>query len=99
MEHLPDPLATLRQIAGYLKPDGCLFFSTLLQPEKNLTMDWWYASPRNGHISIFTREALRRLCGAVGLGCFSLNGNLHLATAGRADWLQHLFRRREEAKA
>lgn len=98
LEHVPDPLATVRQIGGHLKPDGGLFFSTLLQPEKGMTMDWWYASPRNGHISIFTREALRRLCGEIGLRCFSLNNNLHLATAGRADWLRHLFRTKEDAK-
>jgi hypothetical protein len=30
-------------------------------------MQWWYAGPRNGHITLFTYKALARLFGAFGL--------------------------------
>ena len=32
-EHVPDPVATMRDITKRLKPESMLLFSTLLQPE------------------------------------------------------------------
>ena len=45
-------------------------------------LSWWYAGPRNGHISLFSREALRRLGQRFGLSYASLTPGTHLLTRG-----------------
>lgn len=60
---------------------GIFLFSTLLQPQniQELGAKWWYIIPRNGHISIFTQEALRKLCKRIdkNFNVFSFNEELH----------------------
>ena len=63
-EHVPDPIKLVTSIKSLLAPDGVIYFSTLLS-DGNLgygrRMDWWYAAPRNGHISLFSKLALQCL--------------------------------------
>ena len=63
MEHVPDPLGTVADMAGFLKAEGVIVFSTLLQPKNfdQIKLEWWYASPRNGHI--FFVQPLRAKAG------------------------------------
>ena len=60
LEHLPDPLAGIAAIADCVAEPGAVFYSTLTQPADfdNRGLSWWYVGPRNGHISIFTKQAL-----------------------------------------
>jgi 2-polyprenyl-6-hydroxyphenyl methylase/3-demethylubiquinone-9 3-methyltransferase len=60
MEHVPSPRETTAEMAGLMKDEGAILFSTLLQPEDILRegLGWWYAAPRNGHISLYTTAAL-----------------------------------------
>lgn len=43
-------------------------------------LDWWYVSPRNGHISIHSRTSLLLLTKSVGLDLFSANASMHFLT-------------------
>jgi 2-polyprenyl-6-hydroxyphenyl methylase/3-demethylubiquinone-9 3-methyltransferase len=72
MEHTPAPIETMRAISGFLDDAGCLIFSTGVQPPEieQQRANWWYVSPRNGHISIHTEQSLRRMAEAVDLEFF-----------------------------
>lgn len=70
-EHHPDPKALISSIKRLLKPGGKVYFSTLTNGED------WYVAPRNGHISIFTKESLNHLGGLVGLEYKQFNPGFH----------------------
>ncbi|MCP4800359.1 MAG: methyltransferase domain-containing protein, partial [bacterium] len=78
-EHVNDPFMTLQTICDVMSESGGLLFSTRIQPEimDRGELDWWYAGPRNGHISLHTRRSLRILLEKAGLKFVSLNDNLH----------------------
>lgn len=81
LEHLPDPLAGIGNIVEHVAEPGAVFYSTLTQPDDfhNLGLGWWYVGPRNGHVSIFTRQALAVAWGKFGYRTLSLNAGTHLA--------------------
>jgi len=73
LEHLPDPVGTMRHCVQLLKPDGILLIQTPRYPEgqrhEELVADGdrflEMLRPRD-HLHLFSREALRRLFGCVG---------------------------------
>jgi hypothetical protein len=81
IEHMPDPLAGAADIVSFLADDALLVVSTVTQPDDiaRQGMGWWYIGPRNGHISLHTRESLKRLFATLGVIVVSLNEGLHLA--------------------
>jgi len=81
LEHVSDPLATIGAIAARLADPGVVLFATLLQPEDidRLRLRWWYAGPRNGHISLFSRPALVKAWSLSGLRVVSLSEGVHVA--------------------
>ena len=42
-------------------------------------MAWWYIAPRNGHVSIFTKQALALAWARHGFKTAALNDGTHLA--------------------
>lgn len=94
MEHVPDPLQTVADIAGFLEAAGLVVFSTLLQPENfdQIKLKWWYASPRNGHISLFSRAAIEKAWASVGFRTASFNANLHMAFDAVPAFARHLVK-------
>lgn len=63
-EHHPKPLELFQEIMEYLNSDGVILFSTLVLSKhviKEGIENWWYCSPRNGHISFFSIESLAYL--------------------------------------
>ena len=80
IEHMPDPVRGAADLVSFLKDGGLLFVTTLVQPEDILRqrMHWWYAAARNGHVTLFTHEALARLFARFGLGVYSLSPSTHL---------------------
>jgi SAM-dependent methyltransferase len=81
LEHLPDPVAGIARIIECAAEPGAIFYSTLTQPEDfdQRGLSWWYVGPRNGHISIFTKQALAAAWGRHGYKTAALNDNVHLA--------------------
>jgi SAM-dependent methyltransferase len=63
-EHVADIKALMLDLQRLLSANGVILFSTALS-DGNIPDDqrltWWYASPRNGHISLFSKKSLLSL--------------------------------------
>lgn len=81
LEHSTNPKQTVEDIASLLSPSGVVFFSThTLGLEYAFEgLEWWYIGPRNGHVSIFSKESLRVLWDSVGFNVIHLTPNRHFA--------------------
>jgi 2-polyprenyl-6-hydroxyphenyl methylase/3-demethylubiquinone-9 3-methyltransferase len=92
MEHVPWPRVTAAAMAGLLKDEGAILFSTLVQPEEFARdgLAWWYAAPRNGHISLFSTAALALLFKPLGMKVVSFNAALHMAYRRVPGYARHL---------
>jgi hypothetical protein len=90
LEHTPDPVAALESIVGMCTGQRLIVFigtavhDGLVSDATRLA--WWYAAPRNGHISLFSRAALARLGAAFGLQYTSITRGTHLLTRGVSPW-------------
>ncbi|MGQ0622588.1 MAG: class I SAM-dependent methyltransferase [Panacagrimonas sp.] len=79
-EHVPDISTLMSDLQTLLAPDGVVIFSTLLSDGHlmpNTRINWWYAAPRNGHISLFTRKSLSILAQQSCFSFVSLSSGLH----------------------
>lgn len=92
MEHVPDPRQTAAAMHGLLAEGGAILFSTLVQPQPfdAVGLNWWYAGPRNGHISLYTPAALAALFSPFGLRVASFSPGLHIAYARAPEFARHL---------
>ena len=93
-EHVPDATRLIADLVSLLADDGLIYFSTLLsegQVVPGQRLGWWYAAPRNGHISLYTRKSLTLLGARHGLGFGSFTANLHAYWRRVPAWAQHLF--------
>lgn len=93
-EHSPDPSGSMRTIVAMCSPDQLLVFLGTAISDGNVTgnrLTWWYAAPRNGHVSLFSRQSLRRLGEQFGLHYESVSPGTHLFFRGysrrEAHWL------------
>lgn len=80
-EHHPRPRDLVAELDGLLAEDGLLLFSTLvsdgrIRPGERL--GWWYAAPRNGHVSLYSRRSLAVLAQRHGFVFSSLSDGYHL---------------------
>jgi SAM-dependent methyltransferase len=81
LEHLPDPLAGIASILEFAADPGLIVYSTVTVPQDidNCGVGWWYVGPRNGHVSIFSKEALATAWGRYGYKTVSFNSVFHCA--------------------
>jgi hypothetical protein len=81
VEHMPFPRVFVDDWSASLSDSGCVIFSTKLQPNDIdiIRGDWWYIAPRNGHVSLFSDQSLRKLCSVAGLQFESLTEDWHIA--------------------
>lgn len=81
-EHSPDPVASLRTIVELCSPDQLLILVGTGVSDASITLrnrlTWWYAAPRNGHISLYSRKSLRHLGERLGLSYESVSPGTHL---------------------
>lgn len=92
-EHVSDIAGLLSNLDRLLKPEGLLLFSTLLSDgniARGKPLTWWYASPRNGHISLFSEKSLLLFMAQGGFDLHSLSAGLHLAYRDLPAWARHL---------
>jgi len=92
MEHVPSPKDTVATMVSLLKQPGIILFSTLVQPENfdAIGLNWWYASPRNGHISLYSLHALALLFQPHGMKVGSFSPDMHIAYAQIPQFASHL---------
>lgn len=92
LEHLPDPIQGIALILECVAEPGLVFFTTLVQPTdfNKYGLNWWYVGPRNGHVSIFSKQALKRAFGKNGYKLVSFNDSTHLAFRTLPSYLAHL---------
>ncbi len=89
VEHAPDPVALFEDVARLVADGGAFLFTTLLQPSDIATvgLGWWYAAPRNGHVSLHTRASLEAASKRGGWHVESFDSLLHVAWRTRPAWL------------
>jgi len=94
-EHVPNPKKLISDILTLMSDDSLVLFSTLLADEyikKNKRLDWWYAAPRNGHISLYSRKSLNLLAVEHNLIFGSFNDGVHFLLKGSVpSWASHLI--------
>lgn len=94
-EHVPDVDSLMSDIKSLLSADGMVLFSTLLSDghiAKNSKLTWWYASPRNGHISLFSRNSIAVLAQKNGLNWGSFSEGFHALFYSPPSWASHIFK-------
>lgn len=94
-EHVPDPRKLVTTIVQLLTSDGVVLFSTLtsdghIAPNRRVT--WWYASPRNGHISLFSKKSLAILAAKEHLRFGSFSPGFHVFWKTVPPWAEHVIR-------
>jgi SAM-dependent methyltransferase len=94
-EHVPDIDQLMGDLEMLCKPNGLILFSTLLSDgniSRSRKLDWWYASPRNGHISLFSQKSLAIALAKKELQLASFSSGMHAAFWGVPDWARSVIR-------
>jgi len=87
-EHAASTQSTTREILGLLAPDGVVVFSALTADHLPYhDVGYWYIAPRNGHITIYSRKALKTLFALFGYKVHHFNDNVHKAYKELPVWL------------
>jgi 2-polyprenyl-6-hydroxyphenyl methylase/3-demethylubiquinone-9 3-methyltransferase len=94
MEHSPTPMQTLEQMASLRADDGIILFSTQLQPANfdQIGLNWWYAAPRNGHVTLYSAQSLQEAAKKLRLRLCSMNVGLHILFTTVPDFARNLLR-------
>jgi SAM-dependent methyltransferase len=94
-EHVPDVNDLMSRLNSLLDNDGIVMFSTLIsdgQIKPNQRISWWYASPRNGHISLFSQNSLATLAKKYNFNVGSFSPGMHMLFRDNIpEWAKHLF--------
>lgn len=93
-EHVADVQSLMTNLVSLLAPNGLVLFSTMLSdghihPDQRL--NWWYAAPRNGHISLFSRRSLKLLANDKSLSLGHFSDGFHVFYKKIPPWAAHLF--------
>jgi SAM-dependent methyltransferase len=94
-EHVPDVQELMSNLCSLLSPNGLVLFSTLISDgniHSNQRICWWYASPRNGHISLFSKRSLSILAQNSGLNFGSFSEGFHVLCTKIPAWADHIIR-------
>jgi 2-polyprenyl-6-hydroxyphenyl methylase/3-demethylubiquinone-9 3-methyltransferase len=94
IEHSLNPIQTLKGLAELAGDQGVVFFATQLVPDDigEIGLSWWYANPRAGHVTLYTKKALDIAFGHAGFQVVSFDSFWHLAFRHVPPFAAHLFR-------
>jgi len=94
LEHSTDPARTLGEINDLLTENGLILFSTLLQPPdiEQQGLNWWYALPRQGHVSLYSRASLLKLAQPFGFHFGSYDNDVHVLFRTIPDCAKHIIK-------
>jgi len=94
-EHAVDVKGLVSTLSHLIDKSGCVLFSTLVSDGHIFAgkpLNWWYAAPRNGHVSLFSKKSLKVLGESFGLSYFSFSENLHVYYKAIPPWAQSLIK-------
>lgn len=95
-EHASDPHGVMAALRTCLAESGVVLLSTLLSdgqlPQPGERLSWWYAAPRNGHISLHSAASLQHLARHHGLHCTHLSAHWHALHTTVPVWAQPWLR-------
>ena len=94
VEHSTDPAQSFADMNDSLIDPGLILFSTLLQPGDidRQGLNWWYAGPRNGHVSLYSRASLAKVVRRFGLKLGSFNESMHVLYREIPHFASHFLR-------
>jgi 2-polyprenyl-6-hydroxyphenyl methylase/3-demethylubiquinone-9 3-methyltransferase len=94
IEHCTEPERVFSELSAALASPGLIILSTVLQPADidYQGLNWWYAGPRNGHVSLYSRDSLERLAQRYGLTVGSFNESMHVLLRGIPDFAKHFVK-------
>jgi hypothetical protein len=82
LEHTPTPIETLAEMHSWLAPGGSILLATcstgIMQGRRDPA--FWYLSPRNGHVCMYSDRSLDVLFSKFGMKVQHDPWNIHLAT-------------------
>jgi len=80
LEHSTLPARTLADMIAFLTDSGFILLGTLLQPSDidRQGLNWWYAGPRNAHVSLYSKASLEKLAQPLGFKFVSLGESYHV---------------------
>jgi hypothetical protein len=86
-EHAVDPIGVLGEIVKMSSPARLgVLVGTQVHDRQHVQpghlANWWYAAPRNGHVSLFSRASLVRLAASRALSYFGFARGLHFFYRG-----------------
>lgn len=94
-EHVPDVNALFADLERLTKPESLVIFSTALSDGhigRGRPLDWPYAAPRNGHISLFSGLSLQKCFGRYGFKLGGFSSGLFVAFRKVPDWAGHVLK-------
>jgi 2-polyprenyl-6-hydroxyphenyl methylase/3-demethylubiquinone-9 3-methyltransferase len=94
VEHSTDPVRVFSVLNDLVEDSGLILFSTLLQPADidHQGLNWWYAGPRNGHVSLFSIASLQQVVSPLGFRLSSFNDNWHVLFREIPAFARHFIR-------
>jgi 2-polyprenyl-3-methyl-5-hydroxy-6-metoxy-1,4-benzoquinol methylase len=93
-EHVPDVNALVTTLGSLVDAQALVLFTTLTcdgQLARGQRLTWWYASPRNGHISLYSRKSLELLGAKAGFRLASASPLLHVFWRELPPWAEPLI--------
>jgi 2-polyprenyl-6-hydroxyphenyl methylase/3-demethylubiquinone-9 3-methyltransferase len=93
VEHSTDPTSLFADMSELLSASGIIVFSTLVQPDDidSQGLNWWYAAPRNAHISLYTKQSLAQVGHRLGFRLGSFNQSYHVFFRDVPDYAKHFL--------
>lgn len=89
-EHVPNVDVLMTALRMLIKEDGLILLSTWISDgyiHRDTRLDWVYAAPRNGHISLFSSKSLSLLLQRYGFQLKNLSPFVHLAYIRWPKWI------------
>lgn len=93
-EHSPAPMKMMADVTSLLKPGGMILFTTFESDGQIAVpgrLTWWYAGPRNGHVSLWSMRSLEILAGRFGMRHVRIAQGLHLFLTDVPEWAAPVF--------
>lgn len=86
LEHVADPMATFKTLSELAAPDRSMIvastfaFDPAIGPGR--LSNWWYAAPRNGHVSLYAPKTFAHLARTHAFDYLAVTSKLHLFGRG-----------------